>query len=119
MQDKILLKNRFAKEVLQFLPCRVKQSLMQTDMNILIGLEEIRLRSEKPAMLHYCGTDGFLHESGRVLDKPSKMIISTEELSDTVYKFCENSGMHIRMTSAKVSSQSKEVIVWHCGYAGN
>jgi len=91
MQDKTLLKNRFITEVLQFLPCRIKQSLMQTDTNILIELEEIRLRSGKPAMLHYRGTDGFLHENGHVLDKPSKMLISTEELEDIVYKFCENS----------------------------
>ncbi|HEY8499760.1 MAG TPA: stage III sporulation protein AA [Clostridia bacterium] len=91
MQDKISLKNRFVKEVLQFLPYRIKESLMQTDADILTELEEIRLRSGKPAMLHYLGTDGFLHENGRVLDKPSNMFVSTEELADTVYKFCENS----------------------------
>lgn len=91
MQDKISLKNRFVNEVLQFLPNRIKQSLIKTDTNILTELEEIRLRSGKPAMLHYHGTDGFLHENGWVLDKPSNMFISTEELADTVYKFCENS----------------------------
>ncbi|NLG89478.1 MAG: stage III sporulation protein AA [Clostridiaceae bacterium] len=91
MQDKVSLKNRFAGEVLQFLPYRIKHSLMQTDTNILTDLEEIRLRSGKPAMLHYRGTDGFLHENGRVLGRPSNMLVSAEELADTVYKFCENS----------------------------
>lgn len=51
MQDKISLKNRFVNEVLQFLPNRIKQSLIKTDTNILTELEEIRLRSGKPAFI--------------------------------------------------------------------
>ena len=67
MQDKISLKNRFVNEVLQFLPNRIKQSLIKTDTNILTELEEIRLRSGKPAMLHYHGTDGFCMKTGGFL----------------------------------------------------
>lgn len=118
MQDKISLKNRFVNEVLQFLPNRIKQSLIKTDTNILTELEEIRLRSGKPAMLHYHGTDGFLHENGWVLDKPSNMFISTEELADTVYKFCENSWYAYQEDISKGFITIRRSPHRNCGHAG-
>lgn len=92
MHPKSRMENRIENEVFPYLPGRIKSAAKKLDRRILAELEEIRLRAGKPVMLTLCGQDGFLDENGQVLRAPSGTLTAgAEELTEMVYKTCENS----------------------------
>lgn len=92
MQQKNAMEKRILNEIIPYLPVRIKAAASRLDRQILNGLEEIRLRAERPVMLSLCGRDGFLAESGRMLpDYSGAMLSGTDELTEMIYKTCENS----------------------------
>ncbi len=92
MHQKNAMENRIENEVIPYLPGRIKNAALKLDRQILAELEEIRLRAGKPVMLSLCGQDGFLLEDGRVLQASAGALqASPDELTEMVYKTCENS----------------------------
>lgn len=84
--------NRIQCEVCPYLPMNIRQSLQNMDKSILLALEEIRLRAERPVMLHFHGMDGFIKKNGRIGSSPyGALITSSADLMETACKICENS----------------------------
>ncbi|NLO38781.1 MAG: stage III sporulation protein AA, partial [Ruminiclostridium sp.] len=92
MHPRALAQNRIDDEVFAYLPGRLRIAARKLDRQIMAELEEIRLRAGKPVMLSLCGQDGFLCENGQMLpDSSGALSVSAEELTDMVYRTCENS----------------------------
>lgn len=92
MRFREALHSRIEKEILPFLQGKTADAMLRMDRQVIEELEEIRLRAGKPVMLTLRGHDGFLHEDGRVLNRPSGTVqVCAEELAEMVYRICENS----------------------------
>jgi len=92
MKPKNSTADRILTEVMCYLPGKIKQSLLKLDRHVLEEMEEIRLRAGKPVMLSMRGGDLFLNEEGQAASQVQQAIIpSSGELSEMVYKICENS----------------------------
>jgi stage III sporulation protein AA len=84
--------NRIYNEIVPYLPANIGKGLMQLDRLILCEAEEIRLRANRPVMLHYGRKDGFIKEKGRINSSlRDALIVSPEDLIECVYKICEHS----------------------------
>jgi stage III sporulation protein AA len=79
-------------EIVPYLPLNIGKGLKRLDRSILYGAKEIRLRADRPAMLHFGMKDGFLKENGSISSSPQgALIVTSEDLAESVYKICENS----------------------------
>lgn len=84
--------NRIITDVIPFLPGKVKLAVLNLDKSILQEIEEIRLRAGKPVMLSCFGKDLILGEDGLVFTNANNgFTVTMDELSDMVFKICENS----------------------------
>jgi stage III sporulation protein AA len=92
MQLKNAVIKRIIAEVIPYLPEKVKHAVLQLDKSIMQEIEEIRLRAGKPVILSCFMKDLFLSEGGLVFSDPNKGFITTiNELTEMVFKICENS----------------------------
>lgn len=84
--------NRIQNEIAPYLPFNLRKALQKLCKSILFKTEEIRLRAEKPVMIHFGGMDGFINAEGGFCHKPQDALVtSAEDLTESVYKICENS----------------------------
>lgn len=67
-------------EVLSYLPEKIREKIIENSINNTEGIEEIRLRLERPIILKYA--DG---------EKVIKYSVSTEEIISCLQAICENS----------------------------
>lgn len=84
--------NRILSEILPYLPLSIGKVLKKLDRSILGATDEIRLRSNRPVMLHFGRCDGFIKEGGSISKSPQGALISSpDDLTGFVYKVCEHS----------------------------
>ncbi len=83
---------RVLREILPYIAAGVRQALSGIDPMLLDSLEEIRLRAEKPLMLHRSKKDWFVGERG-LSDKPGKgsYLVRQAEILKSVELMSENS----------------------------
>lgn len=99
-EEKMALKDTEAnilnEHIMQFLPGNIRQLLMKTGMQRLEFLEEIRLRGNKPVMIHNRQGDWFIDIHGNLtrlrrnlyLVKPEDMIRTLELMSEnSIYAY--------------------------------
>ena len=92
MKNEIDMINRIQNEIIPHLPISLRRGLQKLDESILSATEEIRLRVGRPVMIHFGGRDGCINANGDVCREPhGALVVSAEDLSETVYKICENS----------------------------
>ncbi|ATY84393.1 stage III sporulation protein AA [Kyrpidia spormannii] len=78
--------------VLRLMPGRVRDALRQGFSRGLSGIEEIRIRRERPVQVCTKGHEGFLTEDGRLARSADLgMVISTEELMQIVQGLSQSS----------------------------
>lgn len=70
-------------QMLEFLPQRIKNAISNVNLN---GLFELRLRAEKPVTMNFEGKYVFLGDSGRTNCEDKALIITLEEIADSIYK---------------------------------
>ena len=92
MKNESDMMNRIQNEIIPYLPLSLKKGLHKLDKSILFATEEIRLRVERPVMIHSGGIDGYINVNGNFRREPhGALVVSAEDLTETVYKICENS----------------------------
>lgn len=83
---------RFSSEILKAISPRVSEVLFRMPCKVLNNLEEIRLRAEKPLMVRYSGTGGFVCFSGDISASPQNAFkISKGDIEKTVEIVSQNS----------------------------
>ncbi len=66
----IKCKEKLSAELFKYISPRVSDVLLKMSGSVLNKLEEVRLRAEKPLMVHYNGKSGFVGVNGEILYSP-------------------------------------------------
>ncbi len=84
--------SRIHNEIIPYLPLNLKNGLYKLAKPVLFATEEIRLRAQRPVMVHFAGMDGYINEDGNLCHEPhDALVICAEEMAETIFKICENS----------------------------
>lgn len=89
--DKSKLLNRFEK-VLDYLPEKIKNPLMQLNSELKISVQEIRLRAGRPLTITMSGSQFFVCKSGTfMLPRMDSVFVTPNDLNDCFLKLCKHS----------------------------
>jgi stage III sporulation protein AA len=88
----INIMNILEREILCFMPQRIKTVLKSADPKKLKNIEELRLRADKPLIIQKGFQDWFINLKGVVSDKSdNSFIVSKEDVISTLEMMSENS----------------------------
>ncbi|MBO7668686.1 MAG: stage III sporulation protein AA, partial [Firmicutes bacterium] len=79
------------RQLLPFLPPELRRSLAALAAESLAGLEEVRLKTERPVLLRFDGCERFLAEGGLTDDPKGGRPFSRQEMKKTMLLLSESS----------------------------
>ena len=79
------------RQLLPFLPPELRKSLSDLDAAALAGLEEVRLKTERPVLLRFDGCERFLGSGGLTDDMNDARPFSRQEMKKTMLLLSQSS----------------------------
>lgn len=80
------------RDILQFISPTIRSIIKKIELKKLETLEEIRLRADKPLMIHSGGSEWFVSQGGQLLtNRTGSFVVCQQEVIKSLELMCENS----------------------------